>query len=82
MNCQRCSDWFIKKLGRCHACMLQSALLFLISLSIWLLIEEQRSVEAIAALFFAITAGCLFSLHILVWLVRHLSRTADVKDDR
>ena len=68
MDCQRCNDWFLKKLGRCHACMMQTALLFLVSLSSWLWLEDKMAVEAITALFFALSSGGLFFLHILVWL--------------
>lgn len=72
MNCQRCGDWFIKKLGRCHACMIQTALLFLISLIIWLSFEQAKSVEAITAMFFTFTTGGLFALHVLVWFGRRV----------
>ncbi|MCE2570794.1 DUF3624 domain-containing protein [Motilimonas eburnea] len=73
MNCQRCSDWFIKKLGRCHACMFQTGLLFFLSAASWYYLDKPNSVEAIAAMFFAVASGSLFLLHILVWLVRHLT---------
>ncbi|MCE2594975.1 DUF3624 family protein [Motilimonas cestriensis] len=68
MDCQRCNDWFLKKLGRCHACMVQTALIFLLSFSTWLWIDDKRSVEAIAAAFFATAGGGLFVLHIAIWL--------------
>ncbi|MFO6424480.1 DUF3624 family protein [Motilimonas sp. KMU-193] len=72
MKCQRCGDWFIKKLGRCHACMIQTALLFMVSLTFWLYLEGSSSVEAITAMFFVFASGGLFTLHILVWTVRRI----------
>ncbi|WP_108652637.1 DUF3624 domain-containing protein [Dongshaea marina] len=70
MSCRYClSDLFREKLGRCRACMLQCLVGSLIcwGLFLWQALESMTSVEAIAALMFAILFSLLLLAHGIAW---------------
>lgn len=67
MSCQQCSEWFLKKIGRCRTCMWQSFIIGSIGWLGWFFYQWQLSVEGVTALFFAVAGTSLWVLHIIFW---------------
>ncbi|USD66606.1 DUF3624 domain-containing protein [Vibrio sp. SCSIO 43136] len=69
MSCQNCqSNWFWKKIGRCHRCMVQLAVLSLICWPTWwwLYRETPTSVESIGLFMTACAFSGLLLLHLVM----------------
>ncbi|MDD8057855.1 DUF3624 domain-containing protein [Shewanella metallivivens] len=75
MACEQCTDSiFRQKIGRCQRCMVQLTVLSILTWPIWwrFFVDQPKTVESIALLFFAISFTGLLCLHLLVWCYRRL----------